>query len=205
MSRSTPAPTWSVSCSSRRRRGTSRRSRPHSRASRSRPCAESRADSRCRRRAIRGHRREPASRTCCRFTARKRRARLSALRSRFGLPVMKAIPVETKSDLDAVKAMKRSPTGCCSMRALRATQRVRADWARASTGGFWKTSISIFRSCCRVGLMPAMSPKRCGSRARRVSTFRPESSGHRDRRTLTKFAASFARPVKRQRWPAWRK
>jgi phosphoribosylanthranilate isomerase len=29
--------------------------------------------------------------------------RLSALRSRFGLPVMKAIPVETKSDLDAVK------------------------------------------------------------------------------------------------------
>jgi phosphoribosylanthranilate isomerase len=30
-------------------------------------------------------------------------ARISALRSRFGLPVMKAIPVETKSDLDAVK------------------------------------------------------------------------------------------------------
>jgi phosphoribosylanthranilate isomerase len=31
-------------------------------------------------------------------------ARLSALRARFGLPVMKAIPVETKSDLAAVEA-----------------------------------------------------------------------------------------------------
>ena len=42
--------------------------------------------------------------------------RVAAVRSRFGLPVMKALPVETaRRSVADPRSTPRSPTGCCSM------------------------------------------------------------------------------------------
>ena len=61
--------------------------------------------------------------------------RVVDVRARFGLPVMKALPIETATDLSPHPALcKTSPTGCCSMRARPAMPRGRAGSASRSTG-----------------------------------------------------------------------
>jgi len=57
--------------------------------------------------------------------------RVAVVRSRFGLPVMKALPIATRADLSN---MPGSPTGCCSTRARRRRLRVPVGSARCSTG-----------------------------------------------------------------------
>ena len=92
---------------------------------------------------------------------------------RFGLPVMKAMPVETRADLAADPALRRGrrPAAVRCARAARATRPgglgKSFDW-RLLAG----SSIPACRSCSRAGSTPAMSPRRCASRARRAaSTF----------------------------------
>ena len=85
-------------------------------------------------------------------------ARVAALKTRFGLPVMKAIAVESaRRPRRRCRLTPASPTGCCSTRARRARRPGPAGSARHSIGIFWKISIPACRSCCRAGSMPAMS------------------------------------------------
>ena len=48
-------------------------------------------------------------------------ARVRDIKAKFGLPVMKAMPVETAADLAPLPAMPTSPTASCSMPARRRT------------------------------------------------------------------------------------
>ena len=94
--------------------------------------------------------------------------RVAAVRESFGLPVMKALPIEAKSDLARDRIVHRaSPTACCSTRGRRATRRGPAGSASRSTGTCSKISTYQFRSCFPAGSIRTMSRKRCASRARR--------------------------------------
>ena len=56
--------------------------------------------------------------------------RVAAVKARYGLPVMKALPVREAADLDADQAVTAaSPTGSCST-----PSRLRAPSCRAATG-----------------------------------------------------------------------
>ena len=124
-------------------------------------------------------------------------ARVTALKRRFGRPVMKAIPVEAKATSRWSPTMSRPPIGYCLMPARRARRPARAASAKYSTGGFWRISIPACRSCCRAGLMPLMSARRCASPARPESMSRPASSARRATKTLIGFAPSSAPPARR--------
>ena len=181
MSRSMRAPTWSASFFFRRRPAISFRRRRHLGA-RARPRAKSCAHGRCRRRIPRRGGRSAAAGLAS--ASRQGDAGASALKRRFGLPVMKAIAVETKGDLAAIAAYDEVADRLLfDARAPREATRPGGS-ANLSTGSFWKTSIPTFRSCCRAALMPATSPRRCASRAHRASMSPRASSAHPDRRTL---------------------
>ena len=86
--------------------------------------------------------------------------RILTLKRKFGLPVMKAIAIETKSDLDQIKTYARVADRLLfDARAPRDAAR-RAASARRSTGRCSKTLIRAFRSCFREASTRTMSPKR---------------------------------------------
>ena len=60
--------------------------------------------------------------------------RVAVVRARFGLPVMKALPIAERADLSPIRSTPRSPTGCCSTRARRRRRPGRAASASRSTG-----------------------------------------------------------------------
>ena len=97
--------------------------------------------------------------------------RVAAIKARFKLPVMKAIPVNPKATSQQSPAMPRWPTGCCLTRGRRARRRARAASAKCSIGAFWKASSPACRICCRAGSMPIMSAKPCASPARPASMY----------------------------------
>jgi phosphoribosylanthranilate isomerase len=72
--------------------------------------------------------------------------RIRDIKQRTGLPVMKAIAVETAGDLAAVAGYAAVSTASCSMRGRRRTPRVRAASAPSSTGVSWRISRSTGRS-----------------------------------------------------------
>ena len=129
--------------------------------------------------------------------------RVTAVRTRFGLPVMKALPIAERKRSRAHRTLQtsRRPADLRCARAAgchpagRPRQAVRLDAAaRAST--------LAFRSCCRAGSMPAMSPRRCASRARRASMSPPASSARPAKKTRTRSAPSSAPRVRpTPRWP----
>ena len=136
----------------------------------------------------------PCGPTCCSFTARRPPARVAALKTRFGLPVMKAIAVAAKGDL----ARSARLHGCgrpSVVRRPRAARRRRgrAGWAGRSTGTSGESRCRPCRSCCRAGSMPAMSARLCASPRRRASMFLPASSARRARRIRIRSAPSCAR------------
>ena len=119
--------------------------------------------------------------------------RVAAVRSRFGLPVMKALPIETRADLVADPALRqrRRPA------ALRCAPAARRDPARRARQALRLASAASTRSRRSVHAFGRprcrrTSPRRCASRGRRRSTFPPGSSARRARRTRTRSAPSFA-------------
>ena len=117
--------------------------------------------------------------------------RVVAVRTRFGLPVMKALPIAERSDLSPIRLYAKSPTGCCSTRARPRRPPGPAGSASRSTGRCSRTSTPAFPSCSRAGSTPATSRKRCALPARLASTCRPASSASRARRMRTRSAPSF--------------
>ena len=113
-----------------------------------------------------------SSPTCCSFTAGDAGAG-ERVKAQFGLPVMKAIAVETKRRPGGAVALprRRRPPAVRCARAARgdAAGRARQD---VSTGGSCKTSTSACRSCCRAGSMPDNVARgaahHAGARRRRV-------------------------------------
>jgi phosphoribosylanthranilate isomerase len=85
--------------------------------------------------------------------------RVAVVRSRFGLPVMKALPIEQKADLAPIRVLAARSTGIC-----------------------WRVSACRFRSCCPAASTRATWPRRCASPVRPASMFRPASSARRARR-----------------------
>ena len=184
-----PAPTWSASCSFRRRRATSGRGGAGAGRARAGPRAE-RSRSRSMPTTPRLARVEALKPDMLQLHGKETPERVA------GCAAIQAAGDEGDPDRERPTcrrpAYARSPTGSCSTRARRATRRGPAASASRSTGGCWKISIPVCRSCCRAGSTPAMSPRPCASRARRRSMFPPASSARRARRTRKKFAPSFA-------------
>ena len=118
--------------------------------------------------------------------------RVAAVRARFGLPVMKALPIETRADLSPIRLYAKV--------ADRLLFDARAPREATRPGGLGKTvRLALlenldpaFRSCCRAGSTPATSPRRCASRARRRSMCPPASSARPARRTRRRSAPSSA-------------
>ena len=168
MWRSMPAPTSSASCSFRRRRAISASRR---RARSARGCAAAPARSRSRS--------MPTTRwleaivealepDMLQLHGNETPERVAAVRTRFGLPVMKALPIADAADLvaDPTLRRRRRPALVRRARAARGDPAGRARQER-STGRLLENLDPACRSCCRAGSMPAMSPRRCASRARR--------------------------------------
>src|ERR1700736_3226983 len=89
-------------------------------------------------------------------------ARLRDIKQKFGLPVMKAIAVETSADLVSLPAPPRTPP-------------VPAASAPCSTGMCLRASISGCRSWSRAASMPLTSRQPFASRAPAASMFPPAS------------------------------
>src|SRR5215470_14584070 len=106
------------------------------------------------------------------------RDRVVMVRTRFGLPVIKAWPI-----------------GCCSMPARRVPLPGRAALARASIGGFLRALIRAFHFSSRAALMPITLPRRFGSPRRPASMSPRALSARRARRTPTRFARLFGPPA----------
>ena len=125
---------------------------------------------------------------------RDERRAFGALKRRYGLAVMKAIAIETKSDLATVSAYAEIADRLLfDARAPRdgdAAGRARQAVRLASS---WKTSIPACRSCFPAGSMPAtLRRRRCASPARAASMSPPASSVRRARRMLIKSAPSWS-------------
>ena len=100
-------------------------------------------------------------------------ARVRDIKQKFGLPVMKALAVETPADLaplpgyaavaDRILFDARAPKDATRPGGLGAV----------STGMCWKISISSCRSWSRAASTPAMSRRPCASRAPAASMFPP--------------------------------
>jgi phosphoribosylanthranilate isomerase len=110
-------------------------------------------------------------------------ARVSGLKQRFGLPVMKAIPVETRGDLSVV-------AGYAAV-ADRLLFDARAPREATRPGG--KISIRASHSCCPAGSTPAMSVTPYASPVLPVSMSLPAWSARPERKTLIRFALSCTR------------
>ena len=81
--------------------------------------------------------------------------RVAAIAQRFGLPVMKALPIETQADLARDPALHQRRRPAAVRRASRrARRRGPAGSASRSTGTCSKTSTCRFRSCCPAASMP---------------------------------------------------
>jgi len=97
--------------------------------------------------------------------------RVAVIRSRFGLPVMKALPITERADLSSVPLYAgvadllmfdgRAPRGATRPGGL----------GRRSIGACSRASISACPSCFRAVSTPAMSPKRSEWRAPTASTY----------------------------------
>ena len=118
--------------------------------------------------------------------------RVVAVRTRFGLPVMKALPIAERSDLSPIRLYAqvadrlifdaRAPQGGDAPR--RARQAVRLD---AAQGRQPRRSLHAVGRARR----RQRRRKRCASRARPASTCRPASNARRARRMRTRSANSF--------------
>jgi phosphoribosylanthranilate isomerase len=64
--------------------------------------------------------------------------RVAEVRTRTGLPVMKALGIAGAEDLVQIDAIRRSPISCSSTPSHLRTQRCRVATGSASTGGFWR-------------------------------------------------------------------
>ena len=153
------APTWSASCSFRRRRGMWRSTRRGRSASacaavRRRWRSRSMPTMRCSTPIV-----EALQPDLLQLHGKETPARVAALKQRFGLPVMKAIAVAAKADLARRRGLCRaSPTVCCSMRARRARRRGRAASANVRLAALENLDPGC-RSCSRAASMPAMSAR----------------------------------------------
>ena len=200
MSRSMPAPTWSASCSFRRRRGIWRFDAARALGKRVRGRAQKVALTVDADDALLDAIVESLQPDMLQLHGKELPARVAALKQRFGLPVMKAIAVAAKADLAAIDSLCRRRRSAVVRRAARrARRRGRAASASRSTGICWKISIPACRSCSRAASMPAMSARRCASRARPASMSPRASSARRARRTSTRSAPSCARRARRRR------
>ena len=98
-------------------------------------------------------------------------ARVRDIRQKFGLPVMKALPVETASDLAALRGYAAVADRILfDARAPKDATRP-GGLGAISTGTCWKISISNCLSWSRAGCMPATSPKPFVSRGAAGSMF----------------------------------
>ena len=103
-------------------------------------------------------------------------ARVRDIKEKFGLPVMKAMAVETTADLAVLPGYAASPTASCSTPARPRAPPAPADWAPCSTGTFRKILISSCPSWSRAAFMPAMSRKQSASPAPAASMYPRASS-----------------------------
>ena len=118
--------------------------------------------------------------------------RVVVVRARFGLPVMKALPIAERADLSPIRLYDKV--------ADRLIFDARAPRDATRPGGLgksfdWRLLENVApasRSCSRAGSMPAMSRRRCGSPRRPASTSPPASSARPARRTPRKSAPSSA-------------
>ena len=82
-----------------------------------------------------------SSPTCCSCTARRRRSAWSTVRTRFGLPVMKALPIAERADLSPIRLYdKVADRLIFDARAPREATRPGGARQEASTGGSSRTS-----------------------------------------------------------------
>ena len=209
MRRSTPAPTWSASCSFRRARAISALEAARALGEqRARPRRQGRALGRCRRRRCSTSSRR-SSPTCCNCTARRRRSAWSRCAARFGLPVMKALPIAERADLVADPHLRqgRRPAALRRQAAAR-KRRGRAASAAVRLDAAARASIPACPSCCRAGSTPAMSPRRCASpRAPGVdvSSGVERAPGVKDPDKIRAFVARRARGRRAARSSAYRR
>ena len=178
MSRSMSAQTWLASCFFRRRRGTSALTR---RVRWERGCRAGRRRWRLlsmpTMHLLDSNRRQSCGRIFCNFTARKNPNASVGDQKALRLPVMKAIAVETKSDLAAAAGLchgadrllfdARRPRGDAAggLGSLSTGRREkRPEWALTSDLGKpfdWSLLEQVDPGCavhaCRAGLMQAMS------------------------------------------------
>ena len=121
--------------------------------------------------------------------------RVVAVRKRFGLPVMKALPIAERADLSPIRLYDKVVD--------RLIFDARAAGEATRPGGLgnsfdWRLLDDLAttcRSCSRAVSMPATSPRRCASRRRPASMFPPASSARPARRTRTGSARSSLRHV----------
>ena len=109
--------------------------------------------------------------------------RVAVVRSRFGLPVMKALPIAERADLSPIREYAQVADRLISTRARRKMRRGPAASARHSTGRCSAASVPAYLSCCRAGSMPATSPRLCALHARRASTCHLASNVRRAKRS----------------------
>ena len=93
--------------------------------------------------------------------------RVAAVRESFGLPVMKALAIEAKSDLRRSRFTPASPIACCSTRGRRATRHGPAGSASRSTGICWKISTYQFLIMLSGGLNAGQCRRGAAHHARR--------------------------------------
>ena len=131
--------------------------------------------------------------------------RVAAIRSRFGLPVMKALAISERSDLAAIRLYdKIADRLIFDARPPRDATRPGGlgrsfDWYLLQETPRPRSPI-----CCPADWTPATSPRLCASRRRRASTCRPGSSAHPAKRTRKKYARSSGPRAQPRRRRAWR-